>query len=202
MGDRPLAGREQRTLQLLKKMGITRGDIKTLTVIVGSTLLLVLERYHNLGGNAWISALIFYLIIPLAIIGLVLREDPRRWGMALGDGRKGLLYALGTIAAVAAVIAFVSRLPEFRSYYAVKAFADPRGIPGYALENLLFMIGWEYLFRGFLLFGLAERFGRWAILLQAVPFAVAHLGKPELETLSTIFGGSWFGWVAWDARAV
>ena len=28
------------------------------------------------------------------------------------------------------------------------------------------------------------------------------LGKPEIETLSTIFGGFAFGWIAWRTRSV
>ena len=202
MGSGPLAGWQPGALQLLKRMKLSRSDAKTLTVIVGSTLLLLLERNHTLGGNSWISALGFYFVVPLAIIGLMWREDPRRWGLTLGDWRKGLLYTAGTIALVAVLIALVSRRPEFREYYRVPSLADPQRIPGYVLEVGLFMVGWEYLFRGFLLFGLAERFGRWSIVLQAVPFAIAHLGKPELEALSTIFGGAWFGWVAWETRAV
>jgi len=30
---------------------------------------------------------------------------------------------------------------------------------------------------------------------------MAHIGKPEIETLSTIFGGFAFGWVAWRTRS-
>ena len=52
-----------------------------------------------------------------------------------------------------------------------------------------------------MLFAYARRFGSHALWLQAVPFALAHLGKPEVETLSTIFGGFLFGLVAWRARS-
>ncbi|HEY8772062.1 MAG TPA: CPBP family intramembrane glutamic endopeptidase [Candidatus Limnocylindria bacterium] len=31
---------------------------------------------------------------------------------------------------------------------------------------------------------------------------LTHLGKPELETLSTFFGGLGFGWIAWRTRSV
>ena len=40
-----------------------------------------------------------------------------------------------------------------------------------------------------------------AIWLQAVPFAFMHLNKPEVETLSTIFGGAGFGFIAWRTRS-
>jgi membrane protease YdiL (CAAX protease family) len=57
------------------------------------------------------------------------------------------------------------------------------------------------MFRGWILFGYARRFGAEALWLQAVPFALAHIGKPPLETLSTIFGGFLFGWVAYRTRS-
>jgi membrane protease YdiL (CAAX protease family) len=40
-----------------------------------------------------------------------------------------------------------------------------------------------------------------AILLQAVPFAYLHIGKPALEAFSTPFGGAAFGFVAWRSRS-
>lgn len=73
--------------------------------------------------------------------------------------------------------------------------------------RLLFLNGvelfaWEFMWRGFALFIFAQYFGPGpAILLQAVPFAFMHLGKPEVETLSTIFGGAAFGFVAWQTQS-
>jgi len=63
------------------------------------------------------------------------------------------------------------------------------------------LIGWEFIFRGWILFGYAKEFGDNALWLQAVPFAVAHIGKPEVETLSTIFGGFIFGLIAWKTKS-
>jgi membrane protease YdiL (CAAX protease family) len=63
------------------------------------------------------------------------------------------------------------------------------------------IFGWEFLFRGFILFGYARKFGPDALWIQAVPFALLHIGKPEIETLSTIFGGFAFGWVAWRTKS-
>ncbi len=40
-----------------------------------------------------------------------------------------------------------------------------------------------------------------AIIIQAVPFAMAHIGKPELETMTTVIGGAGFGWVAWRTKS-
>ncbi len=44
-------------------------------------------------------------------------------------------------------------------------------------------------------------FGTNGLWLQAVPFALAHIGKPSIETFSTIFGGFAFGWLAYRTRS-
>ena len=63
------------------------------------------------------------------------------------------------------------------------------------------LFGWEFLFRGFLLFGMYRMIGPSAILLQAVPFAMAYIGKPELETLTTVLDGAGFGWLVWRTNS-
>jgi membrane protease YdiL (CAAX protease family) len=72
---------------------------------------------------------------------------------------------------------------------------------GLPWTTFLDLIGWEFIFRGWILFAYARKFGPEALWLQAVPFAIMHLGKPEVETLSTIFGGFTFGWVAYRTKS-
>ena len=74
-------------------------------------------------------------------------------------------------------------------------------LAGLPWTTFIDLVGWEFFFRGWILFGYARKFGPEALWLQAVPFALAHIGKPEIETLSTIFGGFAFGWVAWRTRS-
>ncbi|MCB0119328.1 MAG: CPBP family intramembrane metalloprotease, partial [Anaerolineales bacterium] len=76
-----------------------------------------------------------------------------------------------------------------------------RFILGLPWTTFLDLFGWEFLFRGWILFTYARKFGPEALWLQAVPFALAHIGKPEVETLSTIFGGFAFGWIAWRTKS-
>jgi membrane protease YdiL (CAAX protease family) len=82
----------------------------------------------------------------------------------------------------------------------MKTYYQPflNGLPW---TTFLDLIGWEFFFRGWILFVYARKFGPEALWLQAVPFALAHIGKPEVETLSTIFGGFAFGWVAWRTKS-
>ena len=170
-----------------------RMDWKAVTAIVVSTLALSIDHYHHIFAYTPFDGLFLYLGVPILVILLVFRESPARYGFRLGDWKAGLLITLVSWVGVTIIAAVVARTPAFRSYYA------PQGddlIP-LAIENAVDLFGWEFVFRGFLLFALYRVCGPYAIILQAVPFAIAHFGKPELETLSCIFGGSFFGYVAW-----
>jgi hypothetical protein len=46
------------------------------------------------------------------------------------------------------------------------------------------------------LFGLKEKFGFYAVLIQMIPFVILHNGKPELETFGAIAGGIALGILA------
>jgi membrane protease YdiL (CAAX protease family) len=74
-------------------------------------------------------------------------------------------------------------------------------VNGLPWNTLIDLFGWEFFFRGFILFTYARKFGAEALWLQAVPFALAHIGKPEIEAFSTIFGGFAFAWVAYRTRS-
>lgn len=170
-------------------------DWKIVTITIASTLLLMADYYHHLTVHKYWDRVILYLIVPLLIIILIFRENPREYGFSLGDWKAGLLITLAGILLMAPVIWYLGKSnPGMRDYY--KPFVD--GLPW---TTFLDLIGWEFFFRGWILFGYARKFGAEALWLQAVPFALAHLSKPEVETLSTIFGGFVFGWIAWRTRS-
>ena len=181
-----------------------KSDLRAAIILISSTLLLVFSHYHGIMGDETLSSLVFYGLLPLGIIVLVLREDPRAFGLRLGNWKKGALFALLGIILMGAVIAGLVQTAEFRQYYRLDSLrgADAGGLAEYALRMAVYMFSWEFIFRGFMLFGLKERFGPLAIWIQAIPFAIMHLGKPELETLSTIFGGAAFAYVDLESRSV
>jgi membrane protease YdiL (CAAX protease family) len=183
---------------------------KIAVLVVVSTLLLMIDFYHAQLGlwtkwlPAWktiglstkiIDRTLLYFVIPMLIVLLVFREKAGEFGFTLGDWKAGLILTLGGIILIAPVLLLVGRGdPVMKNYY------KPL-LPGLPWNTLLDLFSWEYFFRGWLLFGLGRKFGPEAIWLQAVPFALAHMGKPEVETLSTIFGGFAFGWIAWRTKS-
>lgn len=183
---------------------------KTALAVVVSTLLLTTDYYFSIvssllppgtfGGvvrDKAVEHVGLYLLVPLLLIVLVFRERPAAYGFSLGDWRAGLKWTLVAWAVAAPLLYLAGRTPDMAAYYL--RYEQP--LAGILLNAALDLIGWEFLFRGFLLFALYRVAGPSAIILQAVPFALAHLGKPALETFSTIFGGAFFGWVAWRARS-
>ncbi|MFC1994415.1 CPBP family intramembrane glutamic endopeptidase, partial [Chloroflexota bacterium] len=92
---------------------------------------------------------------------------------------------------------FGSRNPSLAKYYTIEQF----GLFRYSLEAIVILFSREFMFRGFLLFGLKEEFREKSILIQMVPFALLHLGKPELETISTIPMGIYLGYIAYRGNS-
>ena len=181
-------------------------DTRLTVIVVVSTLLLILEYHHNwfppgkmLGLLSFIEIerLVYFLVIPLVIIRYGFQDSIADYGFRVGDWRLGLKYTLILCAAAGPLLYLVTQLPSMQGYYQ-QTSPDPWAI---LVNNAVHLLGWEFLFRGFMLFGLMQVIGPSAVLLQAVPFTLMHLGKPEIETLSCIFGGTLFGWVAWRTRS-
>lgn len=177
-------------------------DWRAVVAVVASTLLLTLSEYHlffeglvsNTSDARLATQTLLYLVIPLTIILLVFRESPADYGLRLGDWRAGLLLTLGGCGALAVTMLLIGHTAAFKAYYG--GTTTRTGLP-FWLADAVDLFSWEFFFRGFLFFALYRACGPIALVLQAVPFTLAHFGKPELETLSCIFGGTAFGYVAW-----
>lgn len=171
-------------------------DWRIALLAIVSTILLLVDHYHRFTAWKALDRTILYFLIPIGITLFVFREHPREFGFQWGDWKAGLALTAIGILLIAPVLWLVTRGDAaMQNYYR----SQVTGLPWSTLADLF---GWEFFFRGWLLFGYARRFGSHAIWLQAVPFALAHAGKPEIETFSTIFGGFVFGWVAWRTRSM
>ena len=185
-------------------------DWKIAVLFVVSTLLLMIDFYHVqlAPWEKWfpwwkatglptkiLDRSLLYFVIPMFIILLIFRQKPAEFGFTLGDWKTGFILTLGGIILISPVLWFAVRGSiSMQNYY--KPLLN--GLPW---NTFLDLFSWEFFFRGWLLFGFARKFGPEAIWIQAVPFALAHIGKPEIETLSTIIGGFAFGWVAWRTKS-
>lgn len=173
-------------------------DLNLIAVVSISTLVLVLNHYHPLNFDfPRATELIYYVLVPLAAGWLLFRDKPWDYGIRIGRWKSSIILTLICCAAMALVLYRVSEMPEFRSYYHIDAIDWSERL----LDGALYYFAWEFLFRGYMLFGLEKSIGKSAIFVQAIPFVLGHLGKPFLETLACIPGGFILGYVAYRTRS-
>ena len=173
-----------------------RFDREIVAITIASTMLLMADYYCRLTPVPVVDSLGLYLLIPLALIVFGFRKKASAYGFTLGDWKAGLAITGAAVLIMAPILWLIGRSdPAMHDYYLWQA------TPILPLMTFLELIGWEFFFRGFILFGYERKFGVHALWLQAVPFAMAHITKPAVETLTTVFGGFAFGWVAWRTRS-
>jgi membrane protease YdiL (CAAX protease family) len=141
---------------------------------------------------------VLFGLVPLAIVLLVFRDRPSRYGLRLGDWRWGLPLAVVGAAAMTPVVLGLVADPSFAAYYARDAAPVPDLLVTYALD----LSAAEFLFRGFGMFALIRAIGPLGLVVAQLPFVFGHLGKPEIELFSTLFGGAVYGWLDWRTGSI
>lgn len=193
------------------------GAMKPTVVMVGGTALVVVHRYvgsmpfspeaFNGGGNSgalllmFAAAFVLFGLLPALTVRMLFRERLADYGLRAGDWRTGMRM----VAVSYPVIALAMLLPaafngEMRDFYPF----DKEALASWgafarleASRVLLYYTAWEFLFRGFMLFGLTRATGPWiAITVQTIPSCLWHIGLPTGEIVSSIAGGFLFGIMA------
>ncbi len=128
-----------------------------------------------------------------------------RWGLGLGDWRWWLpRTALALLLIVGFSFAAAWLFPSLRDAYPWYAPARTDGgqLAIYLTSLGLYLVGWEFFYRGFMLFGVARNtHAVTASLVQAIPFMLLHRGKPHIEMVSSFFGGFFLGLFCYRARS-
>lgn len=168
--------------------------------------------YENFSRDRFFSRIYWFLtdgslmfILPLLSIKLFFRENLSNYGFTLGDKKFGFI-TFGIFLVIMLIIIWIaSGSQTFASAYpqgGVKVRDSFGAFCIYELCILVYMLGWEFFWRGYALFGLREKFGYYSVFIQMIPFFILHKGKPELELLSSIFAGLILGIQALRSRSV
>lgn len=155
------------------------------------------------------SAFVMLMLVPAFVMRLTnrfVREEDRvaTLGLGIGDWRLGLPCAALFYGVMVVLLLAVVWTSDFRGKYPLYDDAD-RSLAmfiAYEAAYALYFVAWEFFFRGFLLFSLEKSLGVWAIFVQMLPFVVMHFGKPDLEAMSSVFGGIALGWLALRTRSI
>lgn len=169
-----------------------------------------------IGHFYWFGAsMLLYLVMPLILSIATRGSFHRQYGMGLGDWRAGLKVTGAFLAVMLPAVYVASTMKAFQGMYPLAGQAaytlhPPGGVAKiswtlfllYEAGYFAYFIGWEFLFRGWMLNGLLPTFGRaGALLIPVAPFAVMHLGKAELEALGSIVAGVALGLLALRTRS-
>jgi membrane protease YdiL (CAAX protease family) len=160
-----------------------------------------------------LSGAVLFGLLPLAIAAVLLPEPVTHYGLQ-GDPLRSVSCAAGILAVTLPVILVASRKPGFRDHYPEirRGHWDGSARARSALTWCIYLLAYEFFFRGFLLFSLADAFGPWpAIAITTLAYVLAHLPTNRDEAVATIpmgvvFGAAalWCGgmWPAFLAHAV
>lgn len=151
------------------------------------------------------SCFVLLGLVPALIVTFGLGERLSDYGVQLGDRAQTLrtFLMLGPLLVLGGFLA--SRIPALAAYYPMNAAACDSALSfaGHALSYLLFYLGWEFHFRGFLQFGLRDSLGPTnALLVQVMASSLLHFGRPGVETFSAILGAILWGCVAYRTRSL
>ena len=127
------------------------------------------------------------------------------WGMGVGDwrwwGPRALICLAILIPCLVLVMKMNSNMARFYPTWR-PARTDSGAFAILHLGLAIDFIGWELLFRAFLLFAVARRGDAMtAIWLQAIPFFLLHGNKPYMELVSSLPGGLLAAWFCLRARS-
>ena len=199
---------------------------KTTIVLIGSAVLLTLYRFFNtrsffnkhfrryfatpsirelLSYHYWfLSTAVVLFVLPVLLIKLGVKARIRDYGLQFTHGKLGWgLVALGWVVMLPLILLALWLYPAFQQKYPlckIAATSWQTFIP-YELAYGVYMFSWEFIFRGFMLFGLEARFGNASILIQTVPFAIMHGSKPLPEAMGSVVAGLLLGALALETRS-
>jgi membrane protease YdiL (CAAX protease family) len=152
----------------------------------------------------YVGDFITLFIIPALIIKLVFKEKVKDYGLRVGDFNTGIKLSVLFLVVMIPIIWFVTSQQAFGLTYPLldQARDSWKIFILYEIGLLFYLFAWEFIWRGFMLFGLKEKFGYYAVIIQMIPFLILHNGKPPVETFGVILGGIAFGILAYRTQSI
>lgn len=204
---------------------VTGTQRKATVVLLLSSLLLLVWKYYGspLALAHWcspstttpprVAAAWCHFLITLILLGVLpalvvkgvfrqrLHDYGLRWGLTHGTWQTLLLFV-----PVFAMVGYLSASdPLLRAKFPInpQAGISAEAFALHAVTYLGYYLGWEFYFRGFMLFGLRESTGDVnAVLIQTLASSLLHIGGPASETFGAIGGGLLWGLLALRTRSI
>lgn len=161
-------------------------------IVLFSSIILFLVNFLTRFGIA--GNLVFWIGLPL-IVSYFTGFKFKNIGLALIRKKDAPLIVLLFFLGIATAY-YSSTIEETLEYYSLFDFNI-----NFVSSWIVSLVGVEFFFRGFMLFGLENRFGKYSTIIQAIPYMLIHLGKPWTEFYFSFFVGIIFALINLRGRS-
>ena len=159
-------------------------------------------------GVPWrlIEVVCLQVLVPLVLLRLLRRNlSLGDVGLTLGE-RMTTLKTTVIILSLGVAMAIIGlNFPSMTKYYPIWQTGSGVTTGEFVYHETIIaimMFGGEFFYRGLVLFTLAKRSFWGAIVLQSLPYAFLHLGKPPIEVPYSLVAGIIFGWANLRSRSM
>lgn len=135
------------------------------------------------------TGVLFLGIIPAICCFIVFDHGLKFYGLTLQNFGMSMLYLLGLAVIIVPLTLFSARKPDiFATYPQIRILNwTPRLVAVNSLNWILYLLAYEFLFRGILLMLLVPVLGVWpAIIINVSLYSATHIPKGAKETISAI----------------
>jgi membrane protease YdiL (CAAX protease family) len=144
----------------------------------------------------------------MILIKTKFKQSLSDFGLGLGDWKFGLTV-IGVTTILSPFLVYqsaqsIEHLTFYRNEFPLLITSNsPTLFAAWCLTLLPHYIGYEFFYRGYILFGLEKRIGSYgAILFQTTLTILMHIGKPMGETWGAAIGGILMGLLVLRTRSI
>lgn len=181
------------------------GDPKYLAEAIPAGWVLWGDRAASGAVYSFVAGFCLLGLVPAVLVRWVFGEPFAHYGIQLGNRIRTARAILVLCPAFVLAGYVASTDPAIQACYPINPGAgkSPAMFAAHAAAYLLFYLGWEFHFRGFLQFGLRERLGDVnALLVQVLASGLLHIGRPASETFLSLLAGVLWGVLAIRTRSL
>lgn len=182
-------------------------DFKTNYIFISASIIIFISMayatpmfyYDHIGRDRLMSRIYWLLadglvmfLLPVISIKFVLKEKLSDFGFRMGDKKFGFISSGLFLIVMLPIVWIVSSSESFTNMYPLGGSELKTNMVLFLVYELcvgVYMLGWEFLWRGYMLFGLKVKLGYYAVFIQMIPFFILHRGKPEIEVFASILAG-------------
>lgn len=163
--------------------------------------------------NTWVYQSIFkhffkllYIIIPMFMVWYIADRNNQPFYGFSSKHHKAKLY-WGLLLAMVPLIVYASTQSDFLNFYPRASKINQAGVSTSMLLLFEFFYGIDFVsielfFRGFLILAFTRYVGIHAVLPMACFYLSIHYGKPMGEAISSFFGGTILGVIAYHSKSI